>query len=561
MAKSTLETIEVRALDVFINPHDIRRDLYKYVQYISTHNVKRAHRTNEIPPADYKRLSQLLGATNNNASGHDSWVDYVDKLARYLGFVNYDTEGEYKGYTSSEPSFPNNFIEFDKDEYNRFVELPLVEQEQLLFNLLVSKYHYSDNEFVEKSSVGRLKPFPTWGAAVGILPSLNFDNSRRFLFDFLAQNCEVGVWYSTASLIALLKQQAPYFLIPEKPKAVRANQTIIRYANLYEAEYHRYDESAIPDNAPDGFERAEGRYIERFLENIPLILGYLEVAYRQPKSDKYISIGELQAFRLNERFFQLIKEDIPQPVVIVQPNFELYIVSSFYPIKLISQLSAVAEVIKEDTPTLLLKLQKQKVASYAAQNDGADVIKLLEQLSGQPLPQNVAFDLREWTNQAEIFTLYDGFGLLEGSAPLTIPDAFVAQKIKEELELIKRPEEVQRLLRANNAVALYVKHDSNSFKVFPERAQTLFPKQNASPPTEKAAPQAVTIKQEHLLVLYFPSDKLLEQIRKALLEAHCPADIDKERRSLTIKSINEPALKQVIEALKGEYEIRLEDIG
>ena len=59
----------------------------------------------------------------------------------------------------------------------------------------------------------------------------------------------------------------------------------------------------IPDKDPDGFAKVEGRYLERFLEGIPLVLGYTEVAYLKRKTETPIepSRGLLPAFRITER--------------------------------------------------------------------------------------------------------------------------------------------------------------------------------------------------------------------------------------------------------------------
>ena len=45
----------------------------------------------------------------------------------------------------------------------------------------------------------------------------------------------------------------------------------------------------IHESDPDGFERVEGRYVERFLESIPLVLRYVDVAYeRKPSNAPFI---------------------------------------------------------------------------------------------------------------------------------------------------------------------------------------------------------------------------------------------------------------------------------
>jgi hypothetical protein len=122
------------------------------------------------------------------AKGHSDWIDYVDKLALVFKFTDYDTEGRYMGYTSSEPSFPDNYIDVADERYEEFVGLPLIEQEKKLLDVLVKNYIDGRNEFYDTSVLGRLPGFSTMGSAVGIMPGLDFARARRFLIEIL-QSC------------------------------------------------------------------------------------------------------------------------------------------------------------------------------------------------------------------------------------------------------------------------------------------------------------------------------------------------------------------------------------
>ena len=565
-AVSTLSPtpIDVQALDVVSNRHDVRRDLHRYLQYVDGRNIKRSYRTNELPTADTKRLTQLLNidpaeeTDTPYRSGVEasSWIDYVDGLALKMGFVSYDTKGSYRGYSSSEPSFPDNFIGFNREAYRKFLTLPLAEQERQLFDTLVNNYAYSNNEFYQYSILGSLDRFPMWGSAIGVMPTLNFAGIRRFLFDVL-QSCEAGVWYSTASLIAFLKAHHPYFLIPAEPKIPRSGRFEGRYANFYEDQFQR---KPIPDHLKDGFERVEGRYVERFLEGIPLTLGYVEVAYRQEKQSVSPMMGRLAGFRLHERFFQAMRGDMPQPKVVVQPNFEIFVESPFYPTYVIDRLSHLAEVVKEDTATHVLKLQKQKVAAQAAANDAFDVIDLLKTLTGSQVPQNVAIELQEWVGHADMFTLYEGVSLLESADPVSSIKPYVVQQINERLSLIRQPQKARAQLQSSGKVVMYVRHADDSLQPLPRKAQTLFPKSALARPTKAKPPkQPVTVKRETLVALYFPSDDLFEKFRKGLLDARCAVEANKEKRMLTVAGRDEAHIKQVIKSLSREYAIRLED--
>lgn len=219
MSKIDLTAKSVENLDVFANPCDPRRDLHVFMDYVADRRIKRLHRDNRLAKTDATRLAKLMtdprAVDEINAHGDSEWVDYIDRLARVLGFIDYDTKGEYAGYSSVEPSFPDNYIAVDTREYERFLSAPLQARERRLLNTLLQGLQEESNEFFQRSVFSRLRPFPIWGSATGVIPTLDFSKIRGFLLDVL-QQCDSDVWYSTASLIQHLKAEHRFFLIPKK---------------------------------------------------------------------------------------------------------------------------------------------------------------------------------------------------------------------------------------------------------------------------------------------------------------------------------------------------------
>jgi hypothetical protein len=128
-----------------------------------------------------------------------------------------------------------------------------------------------------------------------VVKEIKFPKIRSYLLELLA-NCRAGVWYRTASLIAYLKRHNPFFLISKKIPFKKSEYTQDRYHNFHEAKPDdHYDRFRIRENSKDRFERVEGRFVERFLEGIPLTMGYVEVAYSDEKDTVYPSINKLQA--------------------------------------------------------------------------------------------------------------------------------------------------------------------------------------------------------------------------------------------------------------------------
>ena len=163
----------------------LRKDLHLYVNHIQNRWIKRSVRENKIPKADAKRIANLFAnpdaVAEINEEGESTWVNFIDELALTLGFTNYDTTGEYLGYSSASPSFSDNYIEFDDKIYQQFLALPLQEQEQFIFDTLIGEFSPDYNEFISRSFFGRLDTFSSMGCAVGVMPGIKFDKVRKFL--------------------------------------------------------------------------------------------------------------------------------------------------------------------------------------------------------------------------------------------------------------------------------------------------------------------------------------------------------------------------------------------
>ena len=561
MSKVTLTRVEhLQDLDIVTNSRDPRKDLHVYIDYITSREVKRRYRDNYLNKADINRLAKMFGdegiLQEVKDTGGSSWMDCVDWLALEMGFVNYDTKGSYRGYRSYEPTFQNNIIQFDSIVYDHYLSRSFQEQELKILKAFVEEHSHDNNEFYRYSWLGRLDKFNLRGSAVGVMPTLDFTKARHFMLKLLKE-CEPGVWYSTASLIAYLKENHPFFLIPEKPNVKKQyGQTPGRYGNFLEGLDRYWNNEPVLDDAPDGFERVEGRYIERFLEDIPLVMGYVDVAYStQEEQTIYPSISQLSAFRVHQRLRQY-QNDIPEPVVTVQPNFEIYIESTFYPAKIIQQLAPLADLVSEETTTIL-KLQKQKAISTMAQDESFDAIALLRKLGSRELPQNVVIELQEWAGQADVFTLYAGFGLLEGKAE--IPQSFAGGKISSQIQIVRSPKDLFEQLRADEQLPMHIVHGDDTLKALPAKTKTKFPTK-ASRKVARKGKTSVALQRSVLVTIQFPDSDLFEKVRKKLLDARCVIEADRERLTLSFAQHHEPQFKEIIKVLKRQYAIKVKDI-
>ncbi len=554
-------------LNVFSNRYDLRHDLHAYVEYVRNRDVKRLHRSNELNRSDSKRLAKLM--SNSYAikevekNGYSDWINYIDELARVFGFVSYDTEGTYAGYSSREPSFPENYIDVNVNTYQKYVDLPLITQEKKLLELLIKHCTWGKNEFYVTSPLGMLSGFSLWGFATGVMPELDLASVRLFLLNVL-QSCKPGVWYSTSSLIQYLKNYHPYFLIPKKPKfRHKFEEREGRYGNFHEGKEWNHDIDILESDV-DVFERVEGRYVERFLEGLPLILGYGDVAYSKTEyKGNQPEMDQLQAFRINDKFLHVMGCHIKEPKITVQPNFEMHVESEIYPVRILAELSKFADVVTKDK-TSILKLRKKKVLTQLSERDNLDVIKFLEDISGQKLPQNILIELEEWVGASEAFTLYEKVVLFEGDKYLPTIDQFTIERISPTVRIVHSPNRLFMHLEQKELVPLRIKHRSSTIALLPDGARTVFPKRDISVSKSKVKAKAkkrVTIKREVMITFHFPAKELMEEFRKGLIAARCPVAADWDKLTLSFASQYEPDVKKVSKSLKQDYTIKFEDIA
>ena len=549
-------------LDIVTFRPDIRRDLHVFTDYVRDREVKRAHRDNSLSKADSKRLAKLLSDPEAEAEvadeGYSIWIHFVDRFARRLGLVHYDTEGVYAGYTSREPCYPDNFIQFDERAYEKLSSMKLADQERHLLELLLKDNQGSSSEFYRSCFSGRLGGFAPWGSATGVMPTLDFTAIRRFLLELLS-GCPVGQWLSVAALVEYLKQHHRYFLIPRKPQFNKEwDKKKGRYGNFYESKDEWGHEIEIKETDSDSFERVEGRYVERFLESIPHLLGYVDVAYakRRPKG-VYPSLGYLQAFRVNERLRRALDGKIAEPTLKVTPSFDLYVQSEVYPARLIRALAPVSDLVSEDT-TMVFRLVRQKVAQACAGDSKLDVTRLLESLSTEPLPANVRRELSEWTAHSDKFILYCGCSLLETNGQVPDVERFRVEKIAKGIDVVRSPAKLYAELEKQELAPLRIKHGENSFAPLPAKTRSAFPRKSADKKRRERKTK-ITLMRVTQVQLLCPDRDFLQRLQGLLADVNCPVEADRKRLLLAYSSRHEKEVSRAIRALKKEFEVKIDD--
>jgi len=568
MKKTTLPEKHAKQLDKteltdFENQvPDLRKDLHVFVNYVSNRTVKRSVRENKLSKPDLKRLAKLISdpfaVADVDEYGESDWIYFIDNLALSLKFIDYDTQGEYAGYTSSSRSFPDNYIDFNTKVYNTFIKKSLQEQEQMIFDSLVDSYSSSRNEFYTGKALSRLDRFSIWGSGTGVMPFLNFGKARRKVFDNL-RHYTPGVWYSTPSLIQRLKDFDPYFIIPEKPRyKYKIDSKKGRYCNFFESEYGGHEPTVKPTD-PDAFERVEGRYIERFLEYIPLCMGYVELAYgKNAQADIFPSIGRIKGFKVTERFIRFMNVAVPEPKVTILPNHEIHIESDIYPAGMINRLTPFAPMVSEDK-ICVMKLDRQRIIDFMAENDGFDLEKFLNHISAAPLPPNIVTELSEWAGQSDMFVLYDNCGLLEGKSPPLFANDFLVKKIAKDLCLIRSPERVLEKLETGARAPVEINHKKTKLSLLPKGIPSKYLKK-ALEKQKTVIKEQVVLKRKTFVTLYFQKADVLETFTKALVKGKCPIEVNKEHLTLSYGAGDKKKVTAIFKNLRKTYKIKIEDL-
>jgi hypothetical protein len=550
-------------LDTETGGLDIRRDLHVFCGYVRDRDVKRGHRDNALSKADARRLAKLLSGPEAEheigEDGNSTWVDFVDQFAHLLGLVHYNTKGVYAGYTSQSPSYPDNYIKFDAKAYEKLVSMTLARQETLLLESLLEAYQGGSSEFYSPIFSSRLDSFSSRGSATAVMPMLDFAAIRRFLLDFLAR-CPAGEWLSVASLVEHLKRKHRYFLIPQKPQfRNKWEQTKGRYGNFHESQHHWGHEIDISEKDPDAFERVEGRYVERFLEGIPRLLGYVEVAYaKQRPKGVYPSRGYLQAFRVSERLQRALEGSIAEPTLCATPSFEVYVQSELYPACLLRDLAPLCELVSEDTTTVF-RLDRQRVAAACAADSKLDPTRLLESLSATPLPANVCRELTDWSAHSDKFVLYSGCALLETNADPADIERYLVENIAAGIDVVRSPTKVYEKLEQQQLAPLRIKHGGKSLSPLPVKTRSAFPRTSATKKKRREPKTKVTLMRVTRVQLLCPDREFLDRLQRLLADANCPVEADRKRLALAYSNQYEKEVGHAIRTLKKEFEVQIDD--
>jgi hypothetical protein len=346
----------------------------------------------------------------------------------------------------------------------------------------------------------------------------------------------------------------PWFVIPKDiPDAVRKSTLREgRYANFVERKRGDWGhDKPISEKDLESFAKVEGRFIERFLEGVPLVLGYTEVAYTRRKTETLIepSRGLLPAFRITERLRRAMRREIAEPKVTVLPNFEVHVESLFFPARTEARLRPLGELVQRGIVTVF-KLTKPKVAAALAAQADQNAIETLKALTGRELPPNVEHELRDWAGHSEKFILYEGFGVLEGRREAAGADRFVVEAISPSLALVHSAEALYRCLEAAEQVPLRIRHSDNALAAPPHVRSRMAP---SAAPRSAPGKRTVKVKRSLRTTLWFAEGEAHAAFCQLLLDAKCVLAVNRRALTVAYPPQAEPQVKECLRKLKEAY--------
>lgn len=595
LAEGELQRLDIRRAGAV----DLRRDVYRFVRYVQEKRLVRTRYGNQIPKSAARPLAKVLSyageAQAMEEDGFGFWSDHVSQVGRELGLISFDTKGAYQGYSSTEPSFPDNEIKVEEKAWRTYLKKTALEKERAILEVHLRT---TPNEFFNEATLVEGEGFDSFGCATGPAGKMKLLKTRRGLLEFLLE-LEPNLWYEARDVVESLKAVAPSLILDPSSrgpdcesterlrhwewdsgsgKKAGAKRPEVTLEDIYtnfrefksdEDRWRRRGERQITAKTPDAFHRVEGRYLEFFLRQIPYLCGFVELAYRKPSDrhglDVVPSFERLRAFRLTPRCFRILRGDaeFDKVKVTVLPTFEVLVEAPSYPELTLETLGPYSTPLREDGPVHRLRLEKKNVVEAAAQNRRArPAVEVLEELASSPLPENVAVELASWAGHGEKVVLYEGSALLEvqGSPEarqqvLSALGDLVRDDRLEGFAVVCNPARAFQRLEEGLHVPIRIRHREHAFVACPGRLGTAVPEEG---PARRSAPPVVKARLESEdLVGYRTACALLLAALEEALQGEARTCVRVGDGMLILSSDALPRLRAALRRLSGRFDVSL----
>jgi hypothetical protein len=340
-----LQTVTPPAKTTLFPPFALAWDILSFLNYIVTNELKLTNQA-LIPKRDLKKISTQLWPLNvEEIAGLEyRHVDFMARLCHNLKLYVTET---LTWHLQAEPEF-EDWLKLDfYAQMRRLVEGWLAEPARI--GPVEFPYYYANNKFMSRAN----KTILGW-----------------------LKDCEPGTWYSLEALLQKIQHEDPYFIMPRRD--------LLNMVGLQRL-------TELSKQWP----RIEGGLIQATFQSALEWLGIVKVG--RDEADRVI------AFCLTDFGAEICGRTRPgstelphaaQPLL-VQPNFEIML---FAPqVETVWTLEKFTELKKLDQVSLYSLTKEAVLRGLEAGLTLENILEWLQKRNPQPLPQNLAVSLADWS--------------------------------------------------------------------------------------------------------------------------------------------------------------------
>lgn len=340
-----LQTVNPPGRTTLFPPYALAWDMLTFLNYIVTNDLKLTGQA-LIPKRDLKRLSaQLWPASADEIEGQEfRRLEFVTRLC--FGLNLYETE------THTWRLLPGDYFEdwLTRDFYGqmrKLVEFWLNEPTRV--GPVDFPYYYGSHKLIGQAN----KTMLVW-----------------------LRDCEPGTWYSLQSLLEKVQREDPYFILPRRDLL---NRVGLQRLTEMSKQWHKI----------------EGEIIHNTFQTALEWLGIVKVGRNE--------VGRVASFSLTDFGAEMCGQSkanstelthTPYPLL-VQPNFEIML---FAPdVETIWTVEKFTELKKLDQVSLYTLTKEALLRGLESGLSLEKILEWLQKRNPQPLPQNLAVSLEDWS--------------------------------------------------------------------------------------------------------------------------------------------------------------------
>lgn len=376
-----LQTVNPPGRTTLFPPYALAWDMLTFLNYIVTNELKLTAQS-LIPKRDLKKLSAQLWPLNiEEVTGLEyRRVDFIDRLCSSLKL--YATES-YSWRLQPGADF-KEWLDLDfYEQMGKLVELWLTEPTRT--GPVDFPYYYGNNKLISRAN----KTMLGW-----------------------LKSCEPGTWYSLDSLLQKVQREDPYFILPRRD--------LLNMVGL-----NRLTEMSRQ------WLKIEGEIIQATFQSALEWLGIVKVGRNEASRVVAFCLTDFGAKMCGQTKPHSIELPRVAQSLLVQPNFEIML---FAPeVETVWTLEKFTELKKLDQVSLYSLTKEALLRGLEAGLTLEKILDWLQKRNPQPLPQNMAVSLEDWSRGFKRVRV-EQVTLLEVEDPAVLDELLNSKQFTENFE-------------------------------------------------------------------------------------------------------------------------------